>query len=216
MKNKNELFITVLKFVFFSVSLCLVSCVYEDEDDWDDSIFVADSDDYHLPAYSEMGYNTFGAKFNRSYFLYSDDFSYSSRSSPCSFFAKKDSFEIIFYGEVDNYTSKDDYFIISFEFATNEVLDDFTDLILLDSTSYDLSDSVSCIVKIQKENMTEKQVVEVERGSFSIVRAQNVYVNESLRYTALSGYFDLKFLYNGEIINIEKGRYDVAIIATNM
>ncbi|MBN2165234.1 MAG: hypothetical protein JW717_03055 [Marinilabiliaceae bacterium] len=53
--------------VFISILFLLASCTSDYE--LEESIFVADSEFPELPEYSEWGYNTFGAFYDRKHFV---------------------------------------------------------------------------------------------------------------------------------------------------
>lgn len=60
------------KFIYI-LAIAATLCGCFKESDLKKSIFIPDPDDSRLPAYTEWGYNTFGAYFDRDIFIYTDN-----------------------------------------------------------------------------------------------------------------------------------------------
>jgi hypothetical protein len=181
----------------------IVAC---SDDDMERSIFVPDSNDYEMPAYSEMGYNTFGAKYERKYFLYSDD------EVPCKityndglihFFLKG------YYVSLRAYSYKAaNLMTLSFSFPFKEIKT-FRELIQLDNYSVNLQ-SDDCRVILSNED-THSTAVTVLSGNLRFKRAQLLRIDEQEDRVILSGVFEIKFLNNELPEVISDGRFDVGM-----
>ncbi|MDR0872806.1 MAG: hypothetical protein LBN27_04980 [Prevotellaceae bacterium] len=193
------------KNIFLLIISCLfVSCAKDEV--MDRTIFIPDEGDSTLPAYTEWGYNSFGADYERSYFLVSNNI------VPCKVLYKdgKLSFSLngIYkergYGYYANVPM-----MISVSFPMSNVAG-YTDLVQLNDVKINLA-VADCTVKILK-NEVEIPIDDVLDGSvLYFKRAQLLNIDESPNRTILSGTFDLRFIRGGYPESISDGRFDVGI-----
>ena len=183
-KNCLILLITIL---FFSCS----------KNDLDRTIFIPDEEDYNLPAYTEWGYNTFGAEYERDYFLASN------KIIPCKIVVKENQLQFLLSGKIRN----NQEMTLMFIFPSTEIKD-YKELLQLHKTEIDLS-AKSCIVKIlQKGN---EQILGVIKGKLFFKRVQVLSVDDQVNRVILSGTFELNFLQNNLPTSITNGRFDLGI-----
>jgi len=186
MKNK------ILKFaIFYFLSF---SC---SPGDLDKTIFIPDEDIPELPAYTEWGYNSFGAEYERDYFLASQ------RIVPCKIMCENNQLRFSLNGTIRNNTEM----TLEFIFPVSQMRD-YTDLAQLNDVVIDLA-ADDCKVKIwQGENET---VLDILNGKLHFKRTQVLYVNDNINRVILSGIFELRFLQKGFPTIISNGRFDLGI-----
>jgi hypothetical protein len=185
--------------------LLLSGCSKENE--LKKSVYVPDSETPELPAYSEWGYNTFGAFYDRQVFRSSDDL------VPVKVFSTDTAMQLILEGEIwhDSYSGgKGDMsltFILSgFTPATYE------DLVLLNDSVVDLKDP-RCSVRVAGDFIV--QPVIILSGILYFKRVQNLSVDKQHIEAILSGYFELRAMINNIPVTISEGRFDVGIGSNN-
>jgi hypothetical protein len=183
---------------FVSVLLIVLnSCTTETE--LRKSVFIPDKDFPGLPEYSEWGYNTFGAYYDRAPFV-SMDFAVPSKVEATG---DQVLFTLEGHRRVDGFTNLP----IKIEFVLPQLsIETYDDLITLHQQSYDLTE---LIVRVETdEGEFEADVVE---GQIEFVRAQNLWVDRRKTEVILSGRFSFKGIVNGESVSISEGRFDVGI-----
>jgi len=191
--NRNYLFI--LLFVLFT------AC---SKDVLDRTIFIPDEDDSNLPAYTEWGYNTFGAEYDRDYFLVSQ------KIVPCKIVYKSDSLQFLLSGihiasnyYAPNYKTEMSLFFV----FPVEKMRDYRDLLQLHKKEIDLA--TDCIVKMTVNK--QETILTISKGKLHFKRAQLLSVDDKENRVILSGTFDLIFLENGWPVSISDGRFDLGI-----
>ena len=190
MKKQISKLITIFSFLLFSC---------DQDTELNRTIFVPDDDDKRLPAYSEWGYNSFGAEYDRDYFLASQ------RIVPCKIMYENEQLRFSLNG-IRSGTEM----TLEFIFPVIQ-MNDYKDLALLNDVEIDLTDD-DCTVKIwQGENET---VLDVLNGKLHFKRTQLLYVDDSVNRVILSGIFHVSFLQRGYPTNISNGRFDLGM--TNM
>ncbi|MDR2138339.1 MAG: hypothetical protein LBP50_02150 [Tannerella sp.] len=173
------------------------------------TIFIRDDNDLNLPAYTEWGYNSFGAKYERLYFLVHKNI------VPCKITYQKERLHFSLTGTLrgDMYS---DYDIFNSETMTltvsfpSEPMHEYKDLLALHGRVINLADTSSCRVKIERTDKTGMIVVPV-KGHLTFRRAQLLRIDEKENRVILSGNFDLQFLSNDKPESITDGRFDVGI-----
>ena len=169
----------------------------------DKTIFIPDKTDPSLPAYTEWGYNTFGAVYDsRNYFLFSEGV------DPCKIIYKDN----LLYFCLDGILRGDDYSVngittLSFSFPS-DVLTKYADLTILNNKQIDLT-SAGCTVKIFS-GMNDK-TLNVVSGNLHFKRTQLLFIDDVPDRVILSGTFELSFLENGSLVSISKGRFDFGV-----
>ena len=173
-------------------SLLLFSC---EENSLDKTIFIPDKDYPELPAYSEWGYNSFGAIYERANFISTNDI------VPCKIVYRDGTlnFSLIGRHNRDNAT-------LTFSFPLSEVKT-IEDLAALHNLTVNLADTGT--VKLEENN--SQTTFEVLSGQLWFKRFQLLRVDEQVNRIILSGIFEVKFLKNGLPENISYGRFDMGI-----
>jgi hypothetical protein len=177
------------------MSCLLASCA--EENALDRTIFIPDESDPNLPAYTEWGYNSFGAKYERSYFLVSNSI------IPCKILYQSGQLQFSLTGNID-YEKKTLSFI--FPFLS---ISDYSDLIQLNNKEINLADS-DCIVKLSQRDGNDK-ILNVLNGTLHFKRAQLLNIDDIPNRIILSGTFELRFIQNEFPEIISDGRFDLGI-----
>jgi len=178
------------------VGLLISSCA---KDDLDRTIFIPDDDDANLPAYTEQGYNTFGAEFDRDYFLVSN------KIAPCKIVYKDNQLQFALSGNIRS-GNKEMTLMFIFPYVLKD--NDYTDLLQLRETKINLADN-DCIVKILQED--KETILDVLEGQLYFKRTQLLSVDDQVNRIILSGVFEVRFLQNDFPVNISDGRFDLGI-----
>jgi len=184
--------------IFILLTLC-VAFACDDESTLEGSLYVPDYENPGLPKYSELGYNTFGAYYDRQSFR-------SSTVVPVKVIVTEGvtSFTLIGYMESHEVS-------LSIEMA-DFLPDDFTDLLELHNTTLDLTDESYTVII---ENDGVEQEAEILNGTFHFKRTQNLVVDKELFGVILSGTFEFQAIIDGEPITVSNGRFDVSVNENN-
>jgi hypothetical protein len=177
------------------------------DDVMDKTIFIPDGNDGNLPAYTEWGYNSFGAKYERLYFLASEAI------VPCKVIYQNGLLNFSLSGNLRSYATGSDYYFryedmtltFSFPYARMTA---YADLVALHDTRIDLT-GASCTVTLERDNTPVD--ITLFGGYLFFKRAQLLGIDGVTDRVILSGYFDLQFLSNGKPESISSGRFDVGI-----
>ena len=189
------------KYIFFIIAcISVISC---SEDELDKTIFIPDENDQRLPAYTEWGYNSFGAKYERAYFLARYDI------IPCKITYRNNSISFLVSGVYD---SSQRMMSLSITFPSERV-EHYSDLLILHQKNIDLS--TNCTVKLTI-NGTEK-VINVTSGSLNFKRAQLLKIDDVVNRVILSGTFEFQFLgTNSFPESFSNGRFDFGITSSEL
>jgi hypothetical protein len=182
-------------YLILVVGALLSSCK---KDVMDRTIFIPDEEDPTLPAYTEWGYNSFGAEYERDYFLVSNAI------EPCKIIYSNNQLQFALFGTVGSEKEK---MTLQFIFPSTPI-QDFQDLVQLNNQKIDLSNS-SCMVKIIQNN--KDTIFTGVSGELYFKRAQLLSIDDKVNRVILSGTFELQFLQNGFPAYISNGRFDVGI-----
>jgi len=185
----------LLKFVTISLVFLLFSCSEMDDYELSETVFIEDPYFPGLPIYSEWGYNSFGAYIDRVEFI-STNHELSSK-----IIIENDTLMMIMRGEYRNETTDLVFYI------PNITYDTYDDLLALDATSFDLNNP-GIVVELKQGN-TPALKLELIDGTFSIKRAQYLFVDEEPRRVILSGVFKFQTFLNDEPITVSNGRFDL-------
>ena len=195
-----------MKYVFlFSVTLVLSACKPHDPD-LEKSIFRPDPAYPELPQYSEWGYNTFGAFYDRQAFVFINN------EIPIRVLQDTVT-SFVFSGRKGNsysYYYGGPKFSVTFKFGGLNPLT-FEDLVSLDQVTMDLTSSDS---KVEVNDITV-QTVKVLAGTFRVNRAQRLFVDDKLEEVILSGEFEFQGLIDNVPVSVSNGRFDVGINSGN-
>ena len=176
----------------------LVAC---SKDEMDRTIFIPDENDGNLPAYTEWGYNSFGAEYERTYFLATNSI------VPCKIVYKNGELQFFLSGYIP-----DDYYYhrtttLVFTFPV-EPMSNYANLMQLNNVKIDLA-TAGCTVKmVQNDNET---ILDVVGGELYFKRTQLLKIDDAVNRVILSGTFELRFLKNGLPTSMSDGRFDLGI-----
>lgn len=166
--------------------------------DLDDSVYVYDEEYKDLPAYTEWGYNTFGAYLDRVVFI-SDD------ATPAKILTTDGKTVFVLNGVLrtgyaDEMTVK---FIIP-GFAPAK----YSDLVALNDTTITLTDP-GC--KVTMVRFGDEDTLSIISGELQFKRVQHLIVDNRSTEAILSGYFSLRTFIDSQPVTLSKGRFDVGI-----
>ncbi len=191
--------------IFLSVLLLFAACSKENE--LKDSIMIYDEEYPELPVYSEWGYNTFGAYYDRQVFISNYE------TVPAKVIVTNNEMSFLLDGQngsyYDYYGPSEMSIILRIPGFTPEK---YSDLLVLNDTILDLTNpDYELIVSIDTNHYT----ADILNGGFHFKRAQNLLVDEKQIEVILSGYFEFQALVGGKPITVSNGRFDVGIGTDN-
>jgi hypothetical protein len=192
----------------FTTVAVLSGCGYDS--DLNSTIFIPDEKDSNLPAYTEWGYNSFGARYERQYFLASNYI------IPCKITYANDSLSFILQGNL-NYQGASLH--ISFPFP--EEVNGLTDLSQLSNgDTIDLT-KAEVILTHSVEDKDTSEVLHIARGGLFFKRYQELYVDKEFSRIILSGYFAFQIRRNdqaGKEVSeyFSDGRFDLGILPEDL
>jgi hypothetical protein len=188
--------------LFFLVGL-LMGC--DQEFELQKSIFKNDPEFPGLPIYSEWGFNTFGAYYDRA------PFTSRSRSVPAKFIVTSGMGSFILEGErtEDFHTPVN----IGLKFMLPNITPEFYEgLVQLHNITFDLTAGDAELLVIQ--NGVELAASAIE-GQLMFTRAQFLKVDGKPMEVILSGRFEFQAIVNNQPITVQHGRFDVGIMKDN-
>ncbi|HLP04481.1 MAG TPA: hypothetical protein VK152_03530 [Paludibacter sp.] len=184
------------KHILLPIIACLLLATSCTEETLDQSVFVPDVNNPGLPAYSEWGYNTFGAYIDRSVFVSNN------QDLPAKIIVSADTFNLRLAGE---WRGNPTTLKISIK---GYVPNDYTGLVSLNDSTVNLA-SDACVVTLYENNVPLR--LNVFEGQIHFKRVQKLFVDKEMTETILSGTFNFKTFYHNEPIAISKGRFDLGI-----
>jgi hypothetical protein len=191
--------------------ICALSACESAQYDLERSINVPDDVFSELPAYSEWGYNTFGAFYERKLFIYTNS------EVPAKVIYTDNLARLIFKGALSEPSDYGNYY--SGYYYTGQPMtliidlpefkpDTYTDLVELNDMTYNLADpglNVTVIMTLDTIDM------DIFNGKLWIKRAQQLIVDQEPAGVILSGVFGFQALVDGSPISMSNGRFDVNI-----
>ncbi|MBP5589751.1 MAG: hypothetical protein J6X26_04370 [Bacteroidales bacterium] len=103
---------------------------------------------------------------------------------------------------------------VSFTFLNME-FDKYEDLLSLDNLSFDLSDTTSCRVTVEKNEEEgeggEDLYVEKASGFITFKKAQRLIVDKEMVEIILAGEFELQVIMNDKPSKFTDGRFDIGV-----
>jgi hypothetical protein len=190
-------------FKILVLMMLLASCSKEPQ--MGPTVFIPDTTDSNLPAYTEYGYNTFGSIWDkRSYFLAN------SSIAPCEILFKDGILKFSLFGILRGsgyYYGEQEIIALSISFPGENVTQ-YSDLLTLHNKKINLKDADCMVTIIRDEN---DQVLNIIDGFLHFQRAQLIYIDEAPNRVILSGTFELHFPENEFPTLISYGRFDVGI-----
>jgi hypothetical protein len=167
------------------------------------SVFIPDTIYPDLPAYSEWGYNTFGAFIDRKVFKSSDAI------VPAKIIINDGKFVFQLGGSFsDSYFGDGNYNLTLKFYLPVSLPVQYADLVDLDNDTISLKEPGS---KVIFKNESNADTVKVIGGYVYFKRVQKLYVDDEMNEVILSGYFMIQMLVNDEPVSVSEGRFDVGI-----
>ncbi|KAF0199743.1 MAG: hypothetical protein FD166_171 [Bacteroidetes bacterium] len=189
-------------YLFATLLVILSGCSKENE--LKKSVMIYDPEFIDLPVYSEWGYNTFGAYYDREVFI-SDDI-----TVPAKVVVSDGAMSFVLNGHKGAYYYYDESNRMNLTLRLPGFTpDSYSDMIILNDTVFDLTNP-DCQVVVESAG-NPINTFSIISGAFQFKRAQNLLVDKQQVEVILSGYFELKALINGQPVTISDGRFDVGI-----
>ena len=187
------------KYFIITILIAIFASCQKEGRQMERTIFIPDPIDGNLPAYTEWGYNSFGAKINRIYFLASD------RITPCKILYKDNSLRFSISGYIDSYVET----TLTFTFPI-EKLYEYVDLLTLNNKRIELKAS-DCEVTLTQNGKTE--TLNILNGELHFRRAQKLLIDDQPNRVILSGEFNLRYITETDefSVSVSDGRFDFGI-----
>ena len=198
-----------MKILFFiSATIILIFAGCSKENELKKSVLINDTEYTDLPSYSEWGYNTFGAYYDREIFISNDDI------VPAKVVVSNNAMSFVLDGQkgnADYYSGNNNEMTMTFKMP-GFTPEQYTNLTVLNDTILDLTNpAYQVLISID----TIKYTVNILSGQLTFKRAQNLMVDKKQIEVILSGYFEFKALINEKPVTISNGRFDVEINPDN-
>lgn len=188
-----------------ALSLIFLSCSKDME--LDKSIWIADPEYQGLPEYSEWGYNTFGAYYDREVFVSNEI------DIPLKILVTSDTTTFLFKGQKNSSTSYYHTNPMNIRFVIPGFSPQkYSDLIVLNDSILNINDSGGEILIYIDGTLVEAHIL---NGMLEFKRVQELVVDAEEVQLILSGYFFFQAIINGEPISISNGRFDLGAGASN-
>ncbi|HBG42757.1 MAG TPA: hypothetical protein DDZ96_06235 [Porphyromonadaceae bacterium] len=180
--------------ILFTIVLALFATGCSSYEDYriSQSIFIEDVDSPGLPIYSEWGYNTFGAYWDRTPFI-SEQY-----DIPTKIIVEAGATNWHLMGHKNGPMQ-----VLTFSFP-GYAPTNYNSLISLKGKTFDLTGN-ECTVSVNES------IIEILEGSISFKQAQKLSVDKELMRVIVSGTFHLKGIYNNEPFSLTSGRFDLGI-----
>lgn len=184
----------------------LVTACYKDNE-LKNSIFIYDPENRDLPAYSEWGYNTFGAYYDREIFVSNN------KLVPAKVIVTATDFSFLLEGQkgTSRYNSTLPDMGMSFTLSSFKATS-YADLAQLNDSTINLLNP-DCVVSVTIEE--KKHSANIIEGKLIFNRVQILQVDKKQVEAILSGHFEFKAIINDKPITISDGRFDVGIGSDN-
>lgn len=190
-------FSTFLLVIITSISL---SCSDDSDYELEKSIFVNDPVYEGLPKYSESGYNTFGAYYDREAFT-------SSAIVPIKVTVTNGETNFTFHGAKGNFRGMS----MAFTMKDFEPIQ-YSALISLNNTTLNLIDDTNKVVITNEQGEFEATII---KGTLTFKKTQKLLIDKTQVEVILSGEFEFQALIDNEPITISNGRFDVSVGENN-
>jgi hypothetical protein len=188
--------------LYIILGLILISC---SDTELEKSVFISDIDYPELPAYSEWGYNTFGAYYDRQAFV-SNDY-----QIPVKVISTNGETSIVLTGQIGKYYMSG--YTMTLSFITDEFTPlDYNDLYSLNDTIVDLSLPGW---RVEITSGTTNNEVKILTGHLHVKKAQNLFVDKVKTEIILSGTFEFQALIDNIPKTVSNGRFDLGIGKNN-
>lgn len=185
-----------------------ISCSKDDDYKYElqETVWVSDENEPKLPMYTEQGYNTFGARFNREYFL-----SYRNGSQfPCLFSSKENNkLEMTFNGHVSSKGMQ-----LKIVFPCGQAIRSWKEMVALNGKTIDLTDPnvvVTTSYVDNYDNTSESYTITPHNGSITFKKVNLLNIDGVVREAVVAGEFNFGYEYNGNRYIISSGRFDIGV-----
>ncbi|MBR6251903.1 MAG: hypothetical protein IKR17_12045 [Bacteroidales bacterium] len=186
-------------YIFITAALATLSAC---SNDLEKVIWVSDDTDSDLPAYTEWGYNSFGAYVNNRAFTSNR---YSEIPTMCFVTSAE---HLTFCMENSNHHDfSPDIVKLSFRFPYKRI-NSYVGLSDLHGMTIDLA-SDDVIVSVLPNNDTNSEdTLKIARGTLTFSRVQMLHIDDNLVEAIVSGTFDFDGSSNSASYEVRKGRFD--------
>ena len=187
------------KYFIITILIAIFASCATDDPQMDRTVFIPDPIDSQLPAYTEWGYNSFGAKISRRYFVASKDV------IPCKILYKDNSLRFSISGYLGSHTET----TLTFTFPS-ERLYEYADLLIFNNEKIELTAS-GCVVTLTQNGRTE--TLNIVDGELHFRRAQMLFIDDQPNRAILSGEFNFRYLSGTDEfpVTVSNGRFDFGI-----
>lgn len=181
----------------------LSACI---EPDLQRSIFMPDPEFPELPVYTEWGYNTFGAYFDRQPFISND------AETPIKIIEETGKTSFRFTGQkgLSNHGTGEP-FSISFLLPDLQP-ETYEDLMVLHNSSWNLAGENTLVIVNEG---TLQDTIDILNGNLKFRRAQYLVVDLQAEEVILSGVFEFQAIRDGVPVTVSNGRFDVGVAEHN-
>jgi len=193
-------------FILLILTAALFFTACSDDAELQRSVFISDEDYPNLPAYTEWGYNTFGAYYDRELFIYN------VYEVPAKVVNTEGTTSFILNGTRGlyyyyDYNAGNNSMSVSFDLI-GFLPQAYTDLVVLNDSVIDLMNP-DCRVMVTMNG--QKYQEEIIGGTLHFKRVQNLLVDKKQVEVILSGTFEYQALNNDVPFSVSQGRFDVAV-----
>jgi hypothetical protein len=198
------------QFIIVMLTAALLSAACSDEAELQKSVFIPDDDFPGLPAYTEWGYNTFGAYYDREIFIYNEyevPAKVVNTEGITSFILNGTRGSYYYYGYSDGNNSMS----LSFDLI-GFLPQSYAELVALNDSVIDLLNP-NCRVMVTMDG--QKYQEQIIGGTLHFKRVQNLIVDKEQVEVILSGTFEYQALINDVPFSVSLGRFDVAVGKNN-
>jgi hypothetical protein len=198
------------QFIMMMLTAALLFAACSDEAELQKSVFVPDEDFPELPAYTEWGYNTFGAYYDRELFVYNvyEVPAKVVNTEGTTSFILNGTRGLYYYYEYDPGNNS---MSLSFD-LTGFLPQAYTDLVALNDSVIDLLDPDCKVMVTMNGQKYQEQII---GGTLHFKRVQNLIVDKEQVEVILSGTFEYQALSNDVPFSVSLGRFDVAVGKSN-
>lgn len=186
------------------VGMAFVSC--DEPEPFEETVWISSSYDWHLPEYTEWGYNTFGAQYERSnYFI-------SRRSGEISTITWVNNYVVFKLIGYNHKNGNDMTLTIEFPY---ERIKDYVELVKLDDYVVDLADT-AVKVRVDLEDRYSNILLTEVRGELHFKRVQNLFIDNELTHSIVSGMFKVDGYDDADDpFVLKSGRFDLTVNSRN-
>ncbi len=197
------------KYFFYAAFIIAFATGCSKEFELKRSIFIPDPVFQDLPAYTEWGYNTFGAFYERHLFLYSE------QEIPAKIICTGGITSFVLKGQKNSYGYYywDNMKEMTLTFRIPDIQPaTYSDLTILNKMKIDLSSQEGLVKLFMDGEFLEPKIL---NGEIEFKRVQQLFVDTKETEVILSGVFSFQALVKGEPVSLTEGRFDVGIWQDN-